>query len=108
VAQPIPCDICEQTVADWVITDQRDGSVIGLGIECLLDWAVPIAEAFNAAQEREPAGPDSSPGSAQTGDDEWEASARVAAPKSDEASGTVGDEVDKEADDTAETADVES
>lgn len=108
MAQPIPCDLCNAVVADWVITDQHDGSVMGLGIECILDWAVPIAEAFHAAAAHEGTSDPSSPVSPQVEDKAWEASAGGGRTKSEEAPAeTAGDE-DPEVPDSAKAADVDA
>lgn len=53
--QAIPCDICGQTTADFVISYVADGQVVGVGVECVLDWAMPLAEAFQQIVEREQA-----------------------------------------------------
>ena len=108
MAQPIPCDVCEQTTADFLITDVSDGSVMGLGIECVLDWAVPIAEAFQAARAHEGDPGPASTVSPQAADKAWEASARTDGPKSPEAAETTDEGHDTEDTDTAETSDVGS
>jgi hypothetical protein len=103
MAQPIPCDICGETTADLVVTVIADGQVIGVGVECLLDWALPIAEAYAQAVAREAgdrgtvnvaaldppdmdvSGPAEAPQEAQEGpegsDADWEALARPAVPR---------------------------
>ena len=49
MAQNYRCDVCQDVAADFMITDIRDGEVTAVGVECLLDWALPIAEAYQAA-----------------------------------------------------------
>ena len=53
MAQNYQCDICQEVAADFMITVIHDGSVQAVGVECLLDWALPIVEAWQAAQARE-------------------------------------------------------
>lgn len=57
MGQPIPCDVCGQTTADFVVTVVHDGQVVGVGVECLLDWALPIADAYAQAVAREQGDP---------------------------------------------------
>lgn len=51
--QPMPCDVCNQTTADFVVTEVASGDVIGVGIECLEDYTAPIIEAYKEYQARE-------------------------------------------------------
>lgn len=61
MAQTYQCDICNATTADFMVTYIANGEVVAVGIECLLDWALPQAEAYQAAvarQQAEQAGTD--------------------------------------------------
>lgn len=55
MAQPIPCDICGQTTADFVITAVANGDTLGVGVECVSAWAEVIVRALDAARAHEPA-----------------------------------------------------
>lgn len=49
MAQPIPCDVCGQNAADFVITAVANGDTMGLGAECVAAWAELIVQALDAA-----------------------------------------------------------
>ena len=53
MAQPIPCDVCNATTADFVVTEVASGDVVGVGIECLEAYTGPIIEAYKEYQARE-------------------------------------------------------
>lgn len=53
MAQPVPCDVCRATTADFVITEVASGDVVGVGIECLEAYTGPIIEAYKEYQARE-------------------------------------------------------
>lgn len=61
MAQNYVCDLCNEVAADFMITVIQDGSVQAIGVECLLDWALPIADAFAQAQQREAAQAETQP-----------------------------------------------
>ena len=71
MASAIPCDICEQGAADFVVTVVSDGSVVGVHGRCILDFALPVAEAFNAAAAHEAEAEAPSTDGGQPGDT-WE------------------------------------
>ena len=103
MAQTYQCDVCGEVAADFMVTVIQDGSVVAVGVECLLDWALPIAEAYQAAMDRErpietqnvaatdppdqeaDQGPTDTPQDPQEPagdtDEEWEASARPGTPR---------------------------
>lgn len=49
--QTYNCDICHEVAADYMITEIQTGQTIAVGVECVLDWSMPLAEAFNEAVE---------------------------------------------------------
>lgn len=53
MAQNFECDVCHEVAADFMISVVHDGSVVCVGVECLLDWAMPIVEAYQEAIERD-------------------------------------------------------
>lgn len=70
--QTYSCDICHEVAADFMVTNISDGRTVAVGVECLLDWAMPIAQAYMDAVDRE-AGQEAAqgaPGAAQG--PEWE------------------------------------
>jgi hypothetical protein len=88
MAQQIPCDICQQTTADFMITAISNGDTIGVGIECVAAWAEGLVTAYEAAIANNPANNPATDGmppkrarkkkaAAPVTDDEWEASAGV-------------------------------
>lgn len=106
MAQPIPCDICELGAADFVVTVVATGEVVGVHGGCILDFAVPVAEAYHAAAGHEPEGDEQSPGSEQPGD-EWEDGyPQGPGPKSEEGSPPEGEAVESEDETETSSADV--
>lgn len=66
------CDLCHEVAADYMITDIQTGQTIAVGVECVLDWALPLAEAYKEAVEAserhsEPLAPPAAPE-----DQQWE------------------------------------
>lgn len=51
MGQAYNCDICHEVAADFMITRIEDGTTAAVGVECLLEWAMPIAQAFMDAVE---------------------------------------------------------
>lgn len=49
MAQQIPCDICSQTTADFIVTAISNGDTLGVGIECLKAWADQLDTAYRGA-----------------------------------------------------------
>ena len=106
MAQPIPCDICQATTADFLISNTQDGSVTGVGVECLLDWAVPIVEAYAAAVAREAGTTPGADEAATAPPDDWEQGYPEGAPKTDERSATPAEDDDQETAEPSEAAHV--
>lgn len=106
MAQPIPCDICEQGPADFVITVVSDGSVVGVHGGCILDFAVPVAEAFHAAAGHEPEAA-ASPQVGEKPGDGWEDGyPQPDAPKSEAGPPPEGGKVESEDEPETSSADV--
>lgn len=101
MAQPIPCDICRQTTADFMITATANGDTLGVGIECLAAWAEALVAEYDRMRSEAPpvdhatdGMPTESPAEAAHGpveptegpddgstltDEEWESSAEIEA-----------------------------
>lgn len=76
MAQTIPCDLCNQVAADFIISFPNGDTPVGVGIECFADWALPIIEAYNEAVEREQGLANLDIDNPELGDKAFEASAR--------------------------------
>lgn len=62
MAQPIPCDMCGEVEADFMVTNVHNGDTMGLGVECVGLWAMGIEAALSTPAEPEPAPePDADP-----------------------------------------------
>jgi hypothetical protein len=72
MAQTYRCDICNEVAGDFMVTSIATGQTISVGVECLLDWAMPMVEAFQRAQEEYQAGPGGAEAVAGASGVEWE------------------------------------
>ncbi len=56
MAQNYLCDICGAVAADYMITNVQTGQTLAVGVECILDFAMPLAESYGDSLAREQAG----------------------------------------------------
>lgn len=84
MARPVPCDLCGQTTADFVVTVITDGSVMGVGIECFEEWSRAIVDAYHEYQEGQSGAAEASPDPAETVGEGWEYDRPDPHPKSDQ------------------------
>ena len=104
--QDYPCDVCRATTADFMITQIGTGDVIAVGVECILDWAMPIAEAFMAAGQAEDQAIEAGQAAAESPDPEWEADYPQGRKSKGKAAPTEGDQEQPEVSTAGATADV--
>jgi hypothetical protein len=102
MAQTYRCDICNEVAGDFMVTSIATGQTISVGVECLLDWAMPMVEAFQRAQQEYQSGPGGAEAVAGAAGVEWESDypqGRSEGPEtaSDGTSETVGEDSETEA-----------
>lgn len=51
MAQPIPCDLCGQVLADFMVTNVHNGDTMALGVECVGLFAAGLEATAAAATE---------------------------------------------------------
>lgn len=54
MARPIPCDICNEHVADFMIHDTRTGNTLGVGEKCLSVFAERVVSRIDAFEANRP------------------------------------------------------
>jgi hypothetical protein len=71
--QTYRCDICQEVAGDFMVVSIATGQTISVGVECLLEWAMPLVEAFTRAQEEYQAGSEAAQTPAGAEMAQWEA-----------------------------------
>lgn len=106
MAQTYRCDICQEVAGDFMVTMIATGQTISVGIECLLDWAMPLLEAYEASQQAQAEGSQPAPTPAGAEMAAWEAGYPQGRPEGQEEASEATSEVLREDTEAATASDV--